>query len=390
MTEISGHYEDRFIGVVEAMQANFDNHGEVGASVAVVHEGEMVVDIWGGYTSEEKTDAWQEDTIVNVWSTTKTMMAISALVLADRGELDMFRPVADYWPEFAVNGKERIEVRHLMSHTSGLSGWAEPLTMQEVCDWEKSTAILAAQEPWWEPGTASGYHMLNQGHLVGEVVRRVTGQSLGAFFAQEIAKPLDADFHIGLSENEFHRISNVMYPSGDSSDQLELFREAVEVHKINPEVAMKTFMNPAPDANSAWTDWWRKAEVPAANGHGNARSVAKIQALISNGGEMNGNKLLSDETIDLIFQEQSNGIDLVLFTPLRFGIGYGLPVDDLPFLRKDGRVCFWGGWGGSLIINDVDNNLTISYMMNRMLTSVMGDERGAAIVEATYKALEES
>ncbi len=232
--------------------------------------------------------------------------------------------------------------------------------------------------------------MLNQGHLVGEVVRRVTGQSLGTFFAQEIAKPLDADFHIGLSENEFHRISNVIYPSGDSSDQLELFREAVEVHKMNPEIAMKTFMNPAPDANSAWTDWWRKAEVPAANGHGNARSVAKIQALISNGGEMNGNKLLSDETIDLIFQEQSNGIDLVLFTPLRFGIGYGLPVDDLPFLRKDGRVCFWGGWGGSLIINDVDNNLTISYMMNRMLTSVMGDERGAAIVEATYKALEES
>tara|TARA_Y100000994_G_scaffold242157_1_gene238769 strand:+ start:945 stop:1337 length:393 start_codon:yes stop_codon:yes gene_type:complete len=130
MTEISGHYEDRFIGVVEAMQANFENHGEVGASVAVVHEGEMVVDIWGGYTSEEKTEAWQEDTIVNVWSTTKTMMAISALVLADRGELDMFRPVADYWPEFAVNGKDRIEVRHLMSHTSGLSGWAEPLTMQ--------------------------------------------------------------------------------------------------------------------------------------------------------------------------------------------------------------------------------------------------------------------
>ena len=185
MIEISGHYEDRFSGVVDAMQANFENHGEVGASVAVVHEGEMVVDIWAGHTSAEKTEAWQEDTIVNVWSTTKTMMAITALVLADRGELDMFRPVADYWPEFVANGKEEIEVRHLMSHTSGISGWAEPLTMQEVCDWEKSTAMLATQEPWWEPGTASGYHMLNQGHLVGEVVRRVTGQSLGTFFAQK-------------------------------------------------------------------------------------------------------------------------------------------------------------------------------------------------------------
>ncbi len=388
MTEIFGQYDDRFNGVAEAMRKNFENHGEVGASVAVVHEGEMVVDIWGGHTSTDKTQMWQEDTIVNVWSTTKTMMAISALVLADRGELDMFRPVADYWPEFAANGKEQIEVRHLMSHTSGISGWAEPITMEDVCDWEKSTSMLAAQEPWWEPGTASGYHMLNQGHLVGEVIRRVTGQSIGTFFAQEIANPLNADFHIGLSEQEFHRISNVIYPSGESTDQLEQFREVMDEYQVNPEVAMKTFMNPAPDANSAWTDWWREAEVPAANGHGNARSVATIQALITNGGEMCEKKLLSDQTIDLIFEEQSNGLDLVLFTPLRFGIGYGLPVGDLPFLPKDGRVCFWGGWGGSIIVNDVDNNLTISYMMNRMLTSIIGDERGAAIVEATYKALE--
>ncbi len=388
MTEIFGQYDDRFNGVAEAMRKNFENHGEVGASVAVVHEGEMVVDIWGGHTSTDKTQMWQEDTIVNVWSTTKTMMAISALVLADRGELDMFRPVADYWPEFAANGKEQIEVRHLMSHTSGISGWAEPITMEDVCDWEKSTSMLAAQEPWWEPGTASGYHMLNQGHLVGEVIRRITGQSIGTFFAQEIANPLNADFHIGLSEQEFHRISNVIYPSGESTDQLEQFREVMDEYQVNPEVAMKTFMNPAPDANSAWTDWWREAEVPAANGHGNARSVATIQALITNGGEMCEKKLLSDQTIDLIFEEQSNGLDLVLFTPLRFGIGYGLPVGDLPFLPKDGRVCFWGGWGGSIIVNDVDNNLTISYMMNRMLTSIIGDERGAAIVEATYKALE--
>ena len=147
MTEIFGQYDDRFNGVAEAMRKNFENHGEVGASVAVVHEGEMVVDIWGGHTSTDKTQMWQEDTIVNVWSTTKTMMAISALVLADRGELDMFRPVADYWPEFAANGKEQIEVRHLMSHTSGISGWAEPITMEDVCDWEKSTSMLAAQEP---------------------------------------------------------------------------------------------------------------------------------------------------------------------------------------------------------------------------------------------------
>jgi len=387
MTEINGHYDARFEAVVEAMRNNLLRNGDIGASVAVVHEGEMVVDIWGGYTDPAQTNPWQENTIVNVWSTTKTMLAISALVLADRGEIDMFRPVADYWPEFAANGKGQIEVRHLMSHTSGLSGWAEPITMQEVCDWEKSTTMLAAQEPWWEPGTASGYHMLNQGHLVGEVIRRVTGQSMGTFFAEEIAKPLNADFHIGLNEEEFHRVSNVIYPPDDTSEQLDIFQEAMAEHKVSGEVAVKTFMNPAPDANAAWTDWWRKAEVPAANGHGNARSVATIQALVSNGGEMNGKKLLSEETIDMIFQEQSNGLDLVLFTPLRFGIGYGLPVEEFPYLPMDGKVCFWGGWGGSLVVNDVDNNLTISYMMNRMLTSILGDERGSSVIEAVYEAL---
>ena len=221
MIEVKGTFDERFSGVVDALRRNFEDPGEVGASVAVMHEGRLVVDIWAGHSDEEQTQPWESDTITNVWSTTKTMTAISALVLADRGELDFFKPVADYWPEFSAKGKENIEVRRLMSHTSGLSGWGKKITMKEVCDWEKSTAILAGQKPWWKPGTASGYHMLNQGHLVGEVIRRITGESIGTFFAKEIAEPLGADFHIGLKEKDFHRVSNVIYPTEDLADQLK-------------------------------------------------------------------------------------------------------------------------------------------------------------------------
>tara|TARA_Y100001970_G_scaffold68337_1_gene87051 strand:- start:94 stop:1260 length:1167 start_codon:yes stop_codon:yes gene_type:complete len=387
MTQINGVVNERFAAVAEALQRNFADPGEIGASAAVVHNGELVVDIWAGHTDEQRTQEWEKDTITNVWSTTKTMMAISALVLADRGELDFYKPVADYWPEFKAKGKGDIEVRHIMSHTSGLSGWGKKISMREVCDWEKSTAILAGQKPWWKPGTSSGYHMLNQGHLVGEVIRRITGMSIGRFFKEEIADPLGADFHIGLDESEFHRISNVIYPKEEFGDQIKEFTKSLGKYRISGKVAMKTFMNPTPDDESAWENWWRSAEVPAANGHGNARSVAMIQGLISNGGEMNGVKLLKQETIDLIFDEQSHGPDLVLLMPLRFGIGYGLPNEEFPFLPQDGKVCFWGGWGGSLIVNDVDNGLTVSYMMNKMMQTVVGDTRGLGILEAAYDSI---
>ena len=232
MTKVNGRFEERFQGVAEALQRNFIEPGEIGASVAVVHNGELVVDIWAGHKDEERTEEWQSDTITNVWSTTKTMMAISALVLADRGELDFYRPVADYWPEFKAKGKGDIEVRHIMSHTSGLSGWRKKVSMRDVCDWEKSTAILAGQKPWWTPGTASGYHMLNQGHLVGEVIKRITGLSIGTFFKQEIADPLGADFHIGLDESEFHRVSNVIYPKADMGDQFKEFTKSLAKYRV--------------------------------------------------------------------------------------------------------------------------------------------------------------
>jgi CubicO group peptidase (beta-lactamase class C family) len=379
MAEIHGTCDDKFAALSEILSAQLDSGDDLGASVALTLDGEMVVDVRGGWADVERTAPRAEDTITNVWSTTKTMTSLCALVLVERGELDVFAPVAKYWPEFAANGKEGIEVRHLMSHTSGVSGWAQPVVVEDVYDWEKSTSMLAAQEPWWEPGTASGYHALNQGHLVGEVVRRVSGRSLGTFFAEEIAGPLGADFHIGLDPSEFGRVSNVVPPPPLPID--------IDAMGGPDSVAIKTFTGPAPSAEVAWTPEWRQAEIGAANGHGNARSVARIQAVVANGGSLDGVDLLSPPTVDLIFTEQSNGVDLVLGIPIRFGIGYGLVNEMVSYInggRTDGKVCFWGGWGGSLIVVDVDRRMTFAYMMNKMAAGLVGNATCEALSAAVY------
>jgi CubicO group peptidase (beta-lactamase class C family) len=374
---VKGQCDPRFEAMRDVLQANIDSGADLGASIAVVLHGEPVVDLWGGWADTEHTKPWESDTLVNVWSTTKTMMALSALVLVDRGELDVHRKVAHYWPEFAANGKADIEVRHLLSHTSGVSGWAQPVQVSDIYDWEKSTSMLAAQAPWWEPGTASGYHALNQGHLVGEVIRRISGLKLGEFYAKEIAGPLGADFHIGLSPTEFHRVSNVVPPPPLPIDFASLDMDSVLV---------KTFTGPAPDASECWTSEWRQADIGAANGHGNARSVARAQSVITNGGEVDGVRLLKPSTIDAIFEVQSNGVDQVLGIPERFGIGFGLPVEGMPF-ALDAKICFWGGWGGSMIVNDVDHGMTVSYMMNRMDAGLVGDVRGFDLISAAFAAV---
>ncbi len=359
----------------DILAANVASGDDLGASVTVTIDGEFVVDMWGGWADEARTTPWTKDTITNVWSTTKTMTNLSALVLADRGELDVFAPVAKYWPEFAANGKEGVAVRHLLAHTSGVSGWNQPVAVEDLYDWEKSTAMLAAQAPWWEPGSMSGYHALNQGHLVGEVIRRITGQSLKQFFAEEVAAPLGADFQIGCRPADYARVSNVVAPPPFPIDPDVLGLDSV---------AVKTFTGPTAEAAASWTDGWRAADIGAANGHGNARSVARIQSVVACGGEVDGVRLLSPKTVDLIFDEQSNGTDLVLGVPFRFGIGYGLPhPESTPFL-PDGRICFWGGWGGSLIIVDTDRRMTVCYMMNKMAEGIVGCPRSEALVRAAY------
>jgi CubicO group peptidase (beta-lactamase class C family) len=378
MTEVQGSCEPKFDALRDILAANLESGADVGASVAVMHEGQMVVDLWGGFADEERTTPWGRDTITNVWSSTKTMMALSALMLHSRGQLDFDAPVAQYWPEFAANGKADVRVRHLMSHTSGVSAWAQPVQVSDIYDWEKSTSMLAAQAPWWEPGTASGYHALNQGHLVGEVIRRITGMQLGEFFRTQVAEVIGADFHIGLAPSEFGRVANVIPPPP----------LPIDLTTLDPEmVAVKTFTGPAPQASEAWTPEWRQADIGAANGHGNARSMALVQSAISNGGVVNGVQLLSADSIDQIFREQAQGVDLVLMMPMRFGIGYGLPGDGFP-LPADRRICFWGGWGGSLVVNDLDHRLTFTFAMNRMGAGTVGDDRGLTLLAAALAAAE--
>src|SRR6202020_1958790 len=212
MAELSGTCDARFDAVRDALQRNIDCGEEVGASIAADLDGEIAADRGGGLRDEARTDPAARDTITNVWSTTKTVTSLAALMLVERGQLDVDAPVATYWPEFAAAGKQDVLVRHLMSHTSGVSGLDQPAVVDDLYDWDKSTSRFAAQAPWWEPGTASGYHALNFGHLIGEVVARITGKSLKQFVAEEIAGPLGADFQIGAAERDWERIAPVVAP----------------------------------------------------------------------------------------------------------------------------------------------------------------------------------
>jgi CubicO group peptidase (beta-lactamase class C family) len=372
VADIEGTYEDRFQPVADALSRSLDDGLDIGASVAVMLEGEPVVDIWGGHTDAGKTESWARDTIVNVFSTTKTMTALCALILADRGELEFDAPVARYWPEFSAAGKENVLVGHLLGHSAGLSGWDERLQSEDLADWEKCTSLLAAQAPWWEPGTAPGYHAVTQGYLVGEVIRRITGQSLGRFFADQVAGPLGADFHIGLPEEADARARPLIPPSdSESLPQLS-------------EIGVRTLSNPLITGAMASETWWRRAEIPAANGQGNARSVAAIQSVISCAGEARGTRLLSREGVEALFTERSAGLDLVLGVPLRYGAGYGLASETMPM---GPHTCAWGGYGGSLVVSDLDVKLTVAYVMNRMEPGVLGDMRGASMVAAAVQGL---
>ena len=376
-TPLGGTCDIRFDPLRELFVAKLQSGEDLGASLAVNIDGEMVVDLWGGWADEARTMPWTENSIACVFSTTKTMTALAALVLVDRGELDLDASVAKYWPEFAANGKAGIKVRHLLSHTSGLSGWDQPITIEDLYDWDRSTARLAAQAPWWEPGTVSGYHGTSYGHLIGEVIRRITGQRLGEFLAAHIARPLAADFHIGLSPSEFHRVANIVAPGWPPTD----------LTRLDPSsVAYKTNTGPLGDPNIelSRTEPWRRAQMGAFNGHGNARSVARIQSAVACGGVVGGVRLLSPKTIDRIFEVQSNTVDLVMGIQIRMGVGYGLlPIPNVfPFL-PEGRLCTWGGAGGSHVIIDADRRVTFAYVMNKMVPCLIGPT-AEALVKRLY------
>ena len=373
---VQGHTQERFAAAREAFAANFASDADIGASFCATLEGETVVDLWGGFADPARTRPWERDTIVNVYSTTKTMTFLTALMLADRGDLDFDAPVARYWPEFAANGKADVKVSHLMAHSAGLSGWVERVTTEDLYDWDKVTALLAAQAPLWQPGSAPGYHAITQGYLVGEVVRRITGKSIGTVFREEIAAPLGADFHIGLPASEDGRVAELLPPPpGQGAGE----GRQTDIQKI-------TFNNPVIDVSATRTRGWRGAEIPAAGGTGNARSVAEIHVILANGGVAKGKRFLSEAGCRKALELQIEGKDLMLGTQARFGMGFGLGGGAVPLPNPQDSL-YWGGYGGSLVIIDMKARTTFGYAMNKMAGTTTGDMRALGLAMAMWGAL---
>lgn len=380
MATIQGTCTPEFELVRDAFTSHFDQGLEDGASVCVTLDGQVVVDLWGG--SDGNGGAWQSDTLVNAWSVTKTMSATVMLMLADRGELDLESPVAHYWPEFGTLGKEEMLVRHVLAHTAGLPGWSIPIAPRDLTDHERVTSALAEQEPWWRPGTRAGYHPITQGFLEDAIVRRVTGQSLGAFFDREIAQPLGADFHIGLPAKDDVRVARITAPAfGIGGDPAAAVDDAAEAELADRVTSSCPLVGDEPNER-----WWREAEIPAANGTGNARSIARVHAALACDGTLDGVRLLSPAMLDRVLEEQSSGVDAVMRYPLRYGVGFGLVSPEVP-LSPNARSFWWAGWGGAMALVDRDARMTVSYAMNNM-SSQTQDLRAVNLIFHAYAALE--
>jgi CubicO group peptidase (beta-lactamase class C family) len=375
VSTVRGECQPRFAPVREAFEQSFSQGLEVGASLSVWLDGRPVVDLWGGSADPESGAAWQRDTLVNVYSTTKGPTALCAHLLADRGQLDFDAPVARYWPEFAAADKGEIPVRDLLCHRAGLPGLDRPTRLEDLYDWQGVVEALAAQAPWWEPGSRHGYHPITFGHLVGEVVRRISGRSLGSFFREEIAQPLGLDFHIGLPASQDARVARLVPPRGS---------EGARILRDEPDsLSGRALSNPVIDPRAAATRAWRAAEIPAANGHGNARSIAGFYAALAMGGERDGVRLLSPAALERASQVQVAGRDAVLRVPIQWGLGFivnGRPGIYGPNPRAIGH----SGYGGSFGFADPDARLAVGYAMNRMGANLAGDERAGRLIQALY------
>jgi CubicO group peptidase (beta-lactamase class C family) len=373
-TTVHGHCDESFSAVRDAFQANFDRGLEDGASVAILINDELVVDLWGGVADPATGAPWQEDTICCLFSATKTMSALCMLTLADRGLIDMDAPVAEYWPEFSANGKDGVLVRHVLAHTAGLPGWTESVTFDDLYDTRGAAAALAEQAPWWEPGTAAGYHAVTQGYLLGELVLRVTGESLGTFFRTTFAEPLGAEYHIGTGPELDARIAPIIPPTN-----------VLGGRSTPGSIGERALNNPVIDAAVANTERYRRIELPASNGYGNARGLARTQRVISHSGTVDGTTFLTSSGVDQIFREQWVGPDLIQEMDTRLGIGFGLNGPEVP-ISANPKACFWGGWGGSVVINDLDARTTFAYAMNRMGDGLDTDFRAIGLVLAWQAA----
>ncbi|TWV31294.1 beta-lactamase family protein [Streptomyces misionensis] len=380
---IHGHCDPRFAAVREAFEENFRERGELGAAVAVTVAGKTVVDLWGGWADPARTRRWERDTLVNVWSTTKGPVALCAHLLADRGLLDLDAPVARYWPEFAAAGKEKVLVRHLLSHRSGVSGLRGPHSLEDLYDWELTTARLAATEPWWEPGTRSGYHAVTYGFLVGEVVRRVSGLTPGAFLEREVTGPLGIDFSVGLPVRDHGRAAELVHAPAGRIGERTPFRD------VTPLV-IAAMANPPLGAAQANTPEWRAAQIPAANGHGTARAVAELYGVFAGRGVFGGRRLLTPQAVERVREGQGRCVDLVLGAGLggetEIGLGLWLSGPQGAY-GPNPRAFGHDGFGGSCGLADPEAGVSVGYVMNRMGPRIADDPRKLALIDAVYRAL---
>ena len=399
---ISGYCEDNFIEARDIFEKSISSGFELGGSIAVEVQGKKVIDLWGGHLDHSQSKSWEENTLVNVFSTTKGIAAICLLQLIEKGLLDIEKPVCEYWPEFSVNGKENIPVKYLFCHKAGLCGVREPLESGAFSNWDLITSELAKQEPLWEPGTAHGYHAITYGHLVGELLRRIDGRTIGQYFKEEIAEPLNLDFWIGLPDSEFDRVSDI-YPSKPGPLQY-LFPLLTKLPRFvlpgrakflldfgdTSKPVGAAFNNPPISSNrgmEANTKQWRNAEIPAANGHGTARSIAKLYGILANGGSRDGIHVLSPETIEKGRQTQSDGKDLVLGgMRTRFGLGFMLGTENVS-MGPNPNAFGHGGAGGSLGFSDPDNNISLGFVMNQMHQGITAWKTATDVAESVYKAL---
>lgn len=377
MAETYGQCDPVFKSVRELLAQQVANESELGASICVNIDGKNVLDIWSGHLDSERTKPWDKDTLTAVWSCSKVITNLAALMLVDHGLLDPNEKVSKYWPEFAANGKENVKVSQIMSHSSGVAGWEPAITWEEVYDTKKSTEWLAKQPLWWTPGEYIGYHLINQGHLMGEIIRRISGKSLKQFIANEVAGPLGAEFSLGVLEKDWPRTAEPIPPPPLPIDGVDSI-----------SVAGKAFAGPPLNAKESTTAGFRGAEIGAVNGFSNARALTRIGSVIALNGTVGGKQYLSPDIIDRLLEQQVSGLDLVTGHFIRFGLGVGLPMlQTVPWI-PEGRICFWGGWGGSMIIMDLDRRMTIGYAMNKMAPGTLGNENIELFVREIYKIVD--
>ncbi len=374
---IAGTVAPGFEAVREAFAANFSNddpYREVGASLCVYHRGEQVVDLWGGYRDADRLTPWTPDTLVNVWSTTKGVTAIALATLVDKGLIDYAAPVARYWPEFAAAGKGEITVAQLLSHQAGLPGFAEPITLQEFYDWQTVTTRLAAQAPMWSPGTKNSYHAMTFGFLAGELIRRVSGQSVGDFLRDQVAGPLGADIHIGLAESEEPRVANLIGPL-----------VAAPFDPAMPPEAIAAVTNPNMEPTLANDRAWRAAQIPAGNGQATARGLARLYGALAHGGTLDGVKLMSPDTVARMTTVQTTRPDLLLGLAPFWSMG--LIVNDAGVYGPAKDTFGHSGWGGSFGCANTGADVAIGYTMNQMGPDLNGDPRTTTLCKAVFAAL---